>query len=221
MTDLATVLVPPRADHSATVVWLHGLGASGHDFEPVVPLMKRPDIRWVFPHAPEQPVTINGGYVMPSWYDIKTLARGPGREDEGDIEVSAGRIRALLDTEVERLGGRSERLVLLGFSQGAAMSLHVGLRYPKTLGGIGCLSGYLVVPHRLDAERSEQNRETSLFFGHGTRDPVVPVAGGRAAHARLTELGYTASWEDWPMQHEVCIEELEAIRDWLGRVVPA
>jgi len=157
---------------------------------------------------------------MPSWYDIKTLARGPGREDEGDIDVSAERIGALVDAEVERVG-RSDRVVLLGFSQGAAMSLHVGARYPSRLAGIGCLSGYLVVPERLESERSAANEETPMFFGHGTGDPVVPLAGGRHAHARFTELGHPTVWGDWPMGHEVCLEELEQIRGWLNEVIPS
>ena len=220
MTPLDTVLVPARAAHSATIVWLHGLGASGHDFEPVVPMMNRPDVRWVFPHAPQRPVTINGGFVMPAWYDIKTLERGPGREDADDIVAASKQISALLDSEVERLGGRSQRLLLLGFSQGAAMSLHVGLRYPKTLAGVGCLSGYLVLEGRLEGERSAKNQATPVWFGHGTRDDVVPAAGGRHANERLQKLGYTTSWQDWPMGHEVCLDELEALRDWFGAVLP-
>jgi phospholipase/carboxylesterase len=218
MTELASVVIEPSAPHSGTVVWLHGLGASGHDFEPVAPMLGRPDLRFVFPHAPQRPVTINGGYVMPAWYDIRSLARTADREDVGHIRAAAGQLGALLDREAAPVG--AARVVLLGFSQGAAMALHVGARYGGTLAGIGVLSGYLVMEDSLDAERGEANAATPFFFGHGTRDGVVPVARGRAAHARMTALGNPCGWHEWPIAHEVHLPEIEAIAGWLGEVLP-
>lgn len=221
MTDLLDcVIIEPTASHSGTVLWLHGLGASGHDFEPVAPMLRRPDLRFVFPHAPMRPVTINGGHVMPAWYDIKSLARTADREDAGHIREATVQIGDLIRREVTALPG-AERLVLLGFSQGAAMSLHVGTRSPETLAGIGVLSGYLVLDDTVQDERHTANARTSIFFGHGTRDAVVPVAKGRAAHQVMSELGNPCEWNDWRIAHEVNGEEIDAIGDWLNRVLPA
>jgi phospholipase/carboxylesterase len=200
-------------------VWLHGLGADGHDFEPVIPLLRRPDLRVTLPHAPGRPVTINMGLVMPAWYDIRSLERGPNRESADDIETSARQIAAFLDQEIQR-GVPSERLVLAGFSQGAAMALHVGLRYPEKLAGIISLSGYLVLEDRIAAEASASNCDTPIFMGHGSRDPVVPLQGGQAAHDLLAP-GREVTWADYPMEHEVCPAEIEAVAKWLGTNLPA
>lgn len=200
-------------------MWLHGLGADGHDFEPVIPLLRRPDLRVTLPHAPRRPVTINMGLVMPAWYDIRSLERGPNRESADDIEGSARQIAAFLDREIER-GVPSKRVVLAGFSQGAAMALHVGSRYPKKLAGIISLSGYLVLEDRIAAEASAANRDTPIFMGHGTRDPVVPLQGGQAARDLLAE-GREVTWADYPMEHEVCPAEIEAVAKWLGTNLPA
>jgi len=221
MTNLLDcVIIEPTATHNGTVVWLHGLGASGHDFEPVAPMLHRPDLRFVFPHAPMRPVTINGGHVMPAWYDIKTLARTAEREDRTHIREAEKTIHDLIRREARALPG-AEQVVLLGFSQGAAMSLHVGARYPETLAGIGVLSGYLVLEDTVQSERHAANANTSIFFGHGTRDGVVPVAKGRAAEQAMTALGNPCEWNDWRIAHEVHKEEIDAIGDWLNRVLPA
>ena len=219
MSLLDAVVIEPRAPHTGSVIWLHGLGASGHDFEPVIPWLERPDLRFVLPHAPQRPVTINAGYVMPAWYDIRTLAVGPERENAEHIADATERIRDLVAAEKAR-GIPSERVALIGFSQGAAMSLHTGLRHPDRLAGIGVLSGYLVVEDRIDAEATQANASTPLLFCHGTRDGVVRVERGRRAHAWMTERGRPTEWHDWPMAHEVVPDEIDVIGDWLRRVLP-
>ncbi len=203
------------ADRS--VIWLHGLGASGNDFAPLVPHIDLPRTRFVFPHAPARPVTVNGGYVMPAWYDILTMDRGPGREPERDVRQAAALIEALIAREHER-GVSSERIVLAGFSQGAAMALHVGLRHPQRLAGLMVLSGYLVLDDRLDAETHAANADTPMFFGHGSRDDVVPMAGGRHAFERVGG-ERRAEWHPYPMGHELCGEELRDLTAWLHQVL--
>lgn len=203
---------------SASVIWLHGLGADGHDFEPVVPLLRTRGVRFVFPHAPALAVTINGGMTMPAWYDIRTLDfDDDAREDTAQIEVSARRIAALVARERNR-GIASDRIVLAGFSQGAAMAVHTAVREPETLGGIMVLSGYLLVPERLDAERTAANRATPVLACHGSYDDVVPLTAGRQCHAALARTGApgtSCEWQQYPMGHEVCPEELERIGAWL------
>lgn len=210
---------PPRPPTRGSVVWLHGLGADGHDFVPVAPHLHLSDVRFVFPHAPAMPVTINGGYVMPSWYDILTWDRVPGREKEADIRASAARIEALIRREVER-GVPVGSIVLAGFSQGAAMALHVGLRYPERLRGIVCLSGYLVLADSVAAEAHAANAATPIYFGHGTEDDVVPLEGGRHAWETLRE-GRDARWSTFRMGHEVVPAEIADLRRWLRETLPA
>ena len=216
---LDAVVIEPESTHTGSVIWLHGLGASGHDFEPVIPWLRRPDLRFVLPHAPDRPVTINGGYVMPSWYDIRMLEAGPEREDAGQIVESTELVRALIAAEVAR-GIPPERIALIGFSQGAALTLHTGLRHPERLAGLAVLSGYLLLADTIDAEASDANRSTPLLFCHGTLDDVVRVSRGRRAHRRMTDAGRPTAWHDWPMGHEVVQEEIEVIGDWLRRVLP-
>lgn len=204
---------PPRGECTGTVLWMHGLGADGHDFEPVVPHLHLPDVRFVFPHAPKMPVTINGGFVMPSWYDILSWERGPGREKAEDIRRSADRIQALIRREIER-GVPAGRIVLAGFSQGAAMALHVGLRYPEALLGIVALSGYLVLADTVASESHPANAATPIFFGHGTLDDVVPLEGGRHAFETLRQ-GRDASWNTYRMAHQVSPAEIADLRTWL------
>jgi phospholipase/carboxylesterase len=195
------------------VVWLHGLGADGHDFEPIVPILGLPRARFVFPHAPSIPVTINGGMVMPAWYDIVSI--GGGGEKEADVRRSAARIRALLEREEER-GVRVDRIVIAGFSQGAAMALHVGTRYPRGLLGIMVLSGYQVLAHTHAAEETPANQSTPMLFCHGTADPLVPIAVGRAAYRAHAHPGRPAEWHEFPIGHEVSPAELVVIRQWLA-----
>lgn len=204
----------PGTDATATVIWMHGLGASGADFIPLVPLMGLPTVRFVFPHAPERPVTINGGYVMPAWYDILSMERGPDREAPDDIRASALEIEALIAREHAR-GVPSERIVLAGFSQGAAMALHVGLRHRHRLAGILILSGYLLLGDRVADEAHPANADTPLFFGHGRSDDVVPLELGRRAHDRLDGGSHPLEWRDYPMAHELCHDEVRDLRVWL------
>ncbi|HEX9794544.1 MAG TPA: dienelactone hydrolase family protein [Planctomycetota bacterium] len=218
---LPCVEIETAAPVRASVVWLHGLGADGHDFEPIVPhLGMRPQdgVRFVFPHAPQIPVSLNMGMRMPAWYDIDEadLRR---RHDAAGIRASALRIEALLARE-KRRGVPAERIVLAGFSQGGAMALYVGLRHAETLAGLVALSCYLVLNETLPAEASAANAAVPVFQAHGTLDPMVPIDRGRDARDRLQELGHPVAWHEFPMQHMVCMEEIEALgaflRDRLG-----
>ncbi len=202
------------------VVWLHGLGADGYDFEPIVPhLGLDPALRtrFVFPHAPAIQVTINGGFVMPAWYDILSpdLAAQPDREG---ILRSTQAVTALLTHEEER-GVPAGRIVLAGFSQGGAIALHLGLRYSKRLAGILALSTYLMDEQATEAERAEANAATPIFQAHGTFDPMVPFARGRHSRDRLRAMGYDVRWAEYPMEHHVCEEEIADVGAWLNEVL--
>ncbi|MDC3291135.1 alpha/beta hydrolase [Euryarchaeota archaeon] len=216
MGGLQTVIVEPEMEHTSTVVWLHGLGASGHDFEPVVPMLECPNTRFVFPHAPIMGVTINMGMEMPAWYDIKTLDwEAPDREDETSIRSSAKLIVELLEQEHER-GIEYENIVLAGFSQGGALALHVGSRLQKKLAGMMILSAYQVLADTYDEEASDENRETPILFGHGVYDDMVPVMMGRAALESMVEAGNPCEWNGYRMGHEVVMDELIRIKEWLN-----
>src|SRR5262245_9982016 len=191
---------------------MHGLGASCHDCEDVVPLLRLPDVRFVFPHAPQHAVTINEGLIMPAWYDIRMLATS-GSENPDHVRDSAQRIEALLERERER-GVPPARTVIAGFSQGGAMALYVGLRHAQNLAGILVLSGYEVLSDTREAEASEANRATPLFFGHGMYDPMVDIRRAREAYAACSP-GHPAEWHEYPMAHQVSLEEIEKVRDWL------
>ena len=204
---MSGVVVEPRGSCRGTVVWLHGLGADGHDFEPLVPALDLPDVRFVFPNARRMPVTINGGFVMRAWYDILTMERVSWRENVQHIRRSAKRIAGILD-EAEG------PTVLAGFSQGAAMALHVAHRHPSQLLGVMALSGYLLLEDTLDDEAHDANAATPMFFGHGIADDVVPMQGGRGAFERY-QAGREAVWNDYPMGHAVCPEEVAHIKSWL------
>jgi len=205
----------PHPTHS--IVWLHGLGADGHDFAPIVPELVAPDwpaLRFVFPHAPVRPVTVNGGMAMRAWYDIKGLAIAD-RQDEEGIRTAVAAIEALIAREHER-GVPSGRIVLAGFSQGGAIALAAGLRHAEPLAGLVALSTYLPLAHALAAERSAANAAVPIFQAHGTADPVVPLALGSAARAALAALGYAVDWHTYPMAHAVCPQEIADLRAWLG-----
>lgn len=203
----------PGGPVDSAIVWLHGLGASGYDFAPLVPHLGLERTRFVFPHAPERRVTINGGMSMPAWYDILTLERGPDRESAEDILASHRQIEALLQRERNR-GVPEGRIVLAGFSQGAAMTLYSGVRTRHRLAGLLVLSGYLVLEETLAAEEVGVNARASLLGMHGTEDAVVPIGLGEHAFQRVAP-GRRASWKTYRMGHEVCGEQVRAIRTWL------
>jgi phospholipase/carboxylesterase len=215
MTDvLPCVEIEAQGEPAGTVLWMHGLGASGHDFEPIVPLLALPQVRFVFPHAPARGVTINGGLIMPAWYDILAMGTSGG-EDADDVRESAAMIEALIAREAAR-GVPAENVVLAGFSQGGAMALFAGTRHASSLRGIMVLSGYEVVARSRDAETTEANRKTPLLFGHGTHDPMVSIVRARAAFAAYAEGRPQAEWHEFAMGHEVCPPEIDVIREWLA-----
>ena len=206
-----------------SVIWLHGLGADGHDFEPIVPELRLPEtlpLRFVFPHAPVRPVTINGGMSMRAWYDIYSLDAG-GRSDEAGIRESSAVLHALIDREVER-GIDSGKVVLAGFSQGGAIALHTAMRATGKLAGVMALSTWLPLPEHFAAEVVDDPAagDTSLpvFMAHGSFDPMLPVQMGQAARDLLTSNGFEVEWREYPMAHQVCIEEINDIREWLLKV---
>ena len=219
-TLLPRVELESAPQPTAAVIWLHGLGADGHDFAGLVPeldLSNCPPIRFVFPHAPSMPVTVNGGYVMPAWYDIL----GPdlvSQQDAAGIQASERAIVALIAQEVAR-GIPAERIVLAGFSQGCAMALHTGLRLPQRLGGIMALSGYLPLADRFTAERHPANAQTPVFMAHGTQDPVVVIARGEASRDALAALGQPVEWHSYPMPHSLHPREISDISAFLTRVL--
>ena len=203
---------------TASVIWLHGLGADGNDFAPIVPELRLPKaaIRFVFPHAPVRPVTINGGMRMRAWYDITDGANR--REDERGVRASQVLIEALIAREKER-GTKAGRLVLAGFSQGGAIALHTGLRHPERIAGIMALSTYVPVEEKLSAEASTANRDVPIFMGHGSDDPIIPLVRAEQSRNLLKSLGYPAEWHKYAMPHSVCPEELADIGTWLGKVL--
>jgi phospholipase/carboxylesterase len=202
----------------AAIVWMHGLGADGHDFAPIVPELGLPEpIRFVFPHAPMRAVTINHGMVMRAWYDILAVA-GERREDREGVRASQAQIEALIARERGR-GIAANRLVLAGFSQGGAMALQTGLRHPERLGGIMALSCALPLADTLAAEASPANRDVPIFMAHGTADDVIPLARARRSYDALVALGWPVEWHDYPMPHSVCAEEIADISAWLTTVL--
>ncbi len=208
----------PQPTHS--VLWLHGLGADGHDFAPIVPELRLPAslaVRFIFPHATIQPVTINGGMAMRSWYDILTpnLVK---REDEAGIRTSEQAIQALITRENAR-GVPTSRIVLAGFSQGCAMTLHTGIRLKEKLAGLMGLSGYLPLIDMAARERHSANATTPIFLAHGTHDPVVTLERAEASRAKLVDLGYSVQWHTYPMPHSVCAQEINDISSFLQSVL--
>ena len=225
MTDqiLQTIEIETAPKPAAAVIWLHGLGADGNDFAPIVPELKlagAPPIRFVFPHAPMMPVTINNGAVMRAWYDVTfgDLEGTTRKPDEKGVRASHSSIDQLIEREIGR-GVASRNIVIAGFSQGGAIALQTGLRYPQRLAGIMALSTYLPLAGTVAAEAAAPNKDLPIFFAHGTHDPVIPLAMATASRARLEELGYSVEWHEYPMQHSVCLEEIHAISAWLTKVM--
>jgi phospholipase/carboxylesterase len=205
---------------AASVIWLHVLGADGHDFAPIVPQLGLPEsipVRFIFPHAPSMPVTINNGYVMPAWYDVAhpDLTHG---EDEAGIRASQREIILLIQHEKER-GVPASRIVLAGFSQGGAMVLHTGLRFPERLAGIIALSTYLPLKAELEADAAAINRSLPIFMAHGTLDTVIPIRAGLASRDILQQHGCQVSWHEYAMAHTVCAAETTDIGRWLRQVL--
>jgi phospholipase/carboxylesterase len=210
------VTLEPAAPAVASVVLLHGLGADGTDFVPIADELRLPDalpVRFVFPHAPFRPVTVNAGYVMRAWYDIRSFSP-EGRADASGLAQSVGRVNGCLRHEIAR-GVAASRIVLAGFSQGGAVALAAGLRFPERLAGILPLSAYLPFPQTLAAERSAANADVPILMCHGRLDPVVHVTLGQQARDVLTGLRYPVEWREYPMQHEVCAEEIADVGRWL------
>ena len=220
MTALPCIEIETAPNPSASVIWLHGLGADGNDFVPIIPQLNLSEcaaIRCVFPSAPSMAVTINGGYVMPAWYDITERAIN-AREDLAGIHKSAAAISELIEREASR-GIAYENIVLAGFSQGCAMSLQIGLRFPHTLAGIMALSGYLPLARSLAHERSEANSKTPIFMAHGVWDAVITLERAEASADALEKLGYQVDWNTYPMEHSLHPDELVDISRFLTMVL--
>jgi phospholipase/carboxylesterase len=213
------VIIEPKAEHKASVIWLHGLGADGHDFESIVPELRLADdfgIRFIFPNAPIRPVTINGGMSMRAWYDVKA----PNLREQEDIESiteSDKLIIQYINAEIEK-GIAPNKIILAGFSQGGAITLHTGLRYPEALAGLLALSTYLPLPDQLQQE-STTDKSIPIMMAHGIADPIIPVDHGKASCQTLKDLGYSVEWHEYMMQHAVCLEEINAISAWIKKVL--
>jgi phospholipase/carboxylesterase len=224
------VEIEPGATADAAVIWLHGLGADGHDFEPIVPQLRLPalvpqlrlparlSVRFVFPHAPMIPVSLNGGMVMPAWYDIAGPDLRDTRHDEAGIRRSVARVETLIARERSR-GVAAGRIVLAGFSQGGAVAIQAALRHPERLAGLLALSTYLVLPELVAKERSDANRGLPVLQCHGTFDPMVPEVRGRECRDALVALGHPVRYRTWPMEHQVCDQEIQEIGEWLASLL--
>jgi phospholipase/carboxylesterase len=221
MSTLETLEIATGNDPDAAVVWLHGLGADGNDFVPVVPELRLPaqlKVRFVFPHAPMMPVTVNSGYVMRAWYDI-TFDGLERRPDAQGILASQGAVEALLAREQAR-GIAPGRIVLAGFSQGGAITLQTGLRYQERLAGLLVLSSYLPLADTLAAQAASANANTPIFMAHGVDDNVIPLQLAQRSHRQLEALGYGVEWHQYSMPHSVCAQEIADISHWLQQVLP-
>lgn len=214
---LETLEIESGPDPRASIIWMHGLGADGNDFAPLAAEIELPvAVRYVFPHAPMMPVSINGGYVMRAWYDISDAAIR--REDEAGVRASQQQVEALLAREKSR-GSVANRIVLAGFSQGGAIALQTGLRHGERLAGIMALSTYVPLAERLAQEANPANRGVPIFMAHGSADPMIPFARAQASRDLLLQSGYAVEWNEYRMQHAVCPQEIAAIGAWLTRVL--
>lgn len=213
---LTFVKIETALNADKSIIWLHGLGADGNDFVPIVPELNLPStskIKFIFPNAPVMPVTINNGYEMRAWFDIYSLSLQSKIDIDG-IESSVKAIEHLIEQEIQsRI--KTENIILAGFSQGAAIALYTGLRYPDRLGGIIALSGYLPLADKVLAAASQANSQIPVFLGHGTEDPIVPYALGKATYSALHQASYPVTWRSYPMPHSVCTEEIRDISLWL------
>ncbi|HET8551110.1 MAG TPA: alpha/beta fold hydrolase [Gammaproteobacteria bacterium] len=220
VTDLNAVEINPADEARHTIIWLHGLGADGHDFEPLVPELRLPEdfaVRFVFPHAPVRPVTLNGGMPMRAWFDLTALDRTT-RIDLDALRESERRVHELIRRENAR-GVPTERIVLAGFSQGGAVALHTAPRYPERLAALVALSTFSLTGAALAAEAASSNRDLPVFMAHGTLDPVVAPDLGHDSRDALIDAGFKVDWHEYPMQHAVCAEEIADLRGWLLEVL--
>jgi len=216
MSELDSIIIETQEDPEAAIIWLHGLGADGSDFVPIIEQLQLPGdlaIRFIFPNAPMRPITINQGYQMPGWYDISSNSI-IDEEDESGIKESSAILKQLCE-EQEESGIDSSRIILAGFSQGGAIALHCGCRYPRQLGGIMALSTYMPLPGQLDEEISECMRDTPVFIAHGRDDDVVPYKYGKRCMRQLEDHEVELLWHEYDMGHSVCLEEITHIRNWL------
>lgn len=215
--DSAPLVIATGPSPDGSVIWLHGLGADGHDFEPIVPhlrLPNGPDLRFIFPHAPIRPVTINGGVPMRAWFDIISLSAN-GRHDEAGFEAALAAVRDLIAAQVAA-GIDSRRIVLAGFSQGGAVAMHAALTHQSPLAGLMVLSSFLPFAERLEAQRHPNNSRLPILMCHGRSDPMLPASIGQATRDTLIAMGYAVQWHTYPMGHAVCAEEIGDIRRFLG-----
>lgn len=209
---LPSVEIAPKGEHKATIIWLHGLGDSGNGFAPIAPELKLPDdlgVKFIFPHAPIRPVTINNGMEMRAWYDIKSLDMESRADVEGVIESSAA-VQKIIENEIE-LGIDSKNILLVGFSQGGVIALHLGTRFNQPLAGIIALSTYMCAPDSLQLQKSPENQDTPVMFAHGQQDEVVPLFLGNSAYQVMLNNGYNVTWKEYMMQHNVCMAEVNDV----------
>lgn len=218
--ELTSIVIQPKDSHKHSIIWLHGLGADGHDFESLAPSLRlamKPHIRFIFPNAPIQPVTINRGMKMRAWYDILDLSQEHHKVDSQGIYQSAELIEGLVRQEIAN-GISPENIMLAGFSQGGVIALHVGLRFPEKLAGILALSTYLPTLPQLNDEGSEAGKSTPIFMAHGILDAIVAIEAGKSASERLSALGYRVEWHDYLMEHSVSSEEVDDISAFINSV---
>ena len=217
MSNLETIIIETSQPIQQSVIWLHGLGADGHDFAPIVPELNIPHTRFIFPHAPHQPITMNNGYEMRAWYDLYGLTLQT-KQDEAGMRAMQHEIESLIETE-QAQGIPADKIVLAGFSQGGAMAFFTGLRYPKKLAGILALSTYVSLKEKLADEAHSANKDIPIFMAHGLYDTVVVPERASASYAILEKMGYPISWDEYPMEHSVNREELMDISRFIQNVL--
>ena len=213
----APVIINPIQEHGSTIIWLHGLGADGHDFAPVVPGLKLLNTKFIFPHAKHRPISINNGMMMRGWYDIPSLdfRDRENQQDEAGILESSQAIQKLINQEIS-LGIPAEKIILIGFSQGGAIALFAGLSFEKTLGGVIALSTYLPILEKFKQSKTQASLKTPVLICHGSDDTLLPKSLGEISCEMLSTMGYETTWKEYAMAHSVCPEELLDIRDWLN-----
>jgi len=213
---LPSVDIAAKGEHKSTIIWLHGLGDSGNGFAPIAPELRLDDalgVKFIFPHAPVRAVTINNGMEMRAWYDIKSLDMGSRADVDGVVE-SSEQVKALIEKEIEA-GIPANKIMLIGFSQGGVIALHLGTRYSSALAGIVALSTYMCEPQNLEAEKHSANQDTKILCCHGIQDEVVPLMLGKGAYTALTNSGFDVSWKEYMMQHNVCMPEIQDIAKFI------